>query len=295
MGTMRAIEAPDDRAARATAGPSRRLPRGLSLLAAVLAALFLVPMVFMFVGSIKPDARVLAEGDSWRALVPAGVTFENYSDAFERGRFGRLFVNSVIITSSIVIGSLFVNSLFGYALARLPFRGRTLVLGVVIALIIIPFQAIAIPLLFMMSQVRQLDTYQVQVLPFVANPLFVYLFYTFFLSIPKELEEAARVDGAGPATIFWRVVAPLAKPAYATVAILAFLFSWGELLWPVLVTRGPDVRPLALGIAEFQNLPPIQWGDIMAFAAMITAPVLIVFLAFQRAFVQSVARSGVKG
>jgi len=146
-----------------------------------------------------------------------------------------------------------------------------------------------------MSEVGLRDTYTVQILPFIANPLFVYLFYTFFLAIPRELEEAARVDGAGPLTTFLRVSVPLAKPAYATVGILSFLFIWGQLLWPVLVTTGPDVRPLTLGLSVFVTQPPISWGDIMAYAFMMTVPLLAVFILFQRWFVQSVASSGVKG
>jgi len=264
---------------------------GMTLLAAV----FLFPLAFEFVGSIKPNDRVLAEGSSWRAFVPTSITFQNYAEAISRADLGHLFMNSVIITSSIVVGGLVVNSFFGYALARLPFRGRGLFVGIVIALIIIPFQALAVPLFFIMAQVQWLDTYQVQIVPFVASPFFTYLFYTFFLSIPKELIESARVDGAGPFTTFWRVVVPLARPVYATVAILSFLFAWGQLLWPVLVTRGPDVRPLTLGIAEFQNLPPIRWGDIMAVATIMTLPLLVIFVGFQDAFVRSVARTGIKG
>jgi multiple sugar transport system permease protein len=204
-------------------------------------------------------------------------------------------MNSVIITSFIVGLGLVVNSLFGYALARMRFRGRKFVLAVVIALIIIPFEALAIPLLYMAAQVRWLDTYQVQILPFIANPLFIFLFYTFFLGIPKSLEEAARIDGAGPFQVFWRVAAPLAKPAYATVAILAFLWSWGQYLWPNMVTRGIDVRPLPVGIGVFKTTAPIAWGDIMAYTVLMTLPLLVIFLIFQRQFVQGVASSGVKG
>lgn len=261
----------------------------------LLAAFFLVPLLLMFVGSLKPDHLVLAKGNSWQAFLPSPTSFQNYREAFERAHFGRLFLNSLIITSSTVVSGLVVNSLFGYALARFRFRGKAVLVAVVIALTIIPLEAYAIPLLYMMAKARLIDTYLVQILPFIANPFFIYLFYTFFLSIPKELEEAARVDGAGPVTIFFRIVVPLARPAYATVAILSFLFAWGQLLWPVLVTRGPQVRPLPLGMAEFQNLPPIMWGDIMAFAAMMTLPTLIVFLVFQKAFVRGVARSGLKG
>ena len=290
----------EPRSSQITIIQPRRLPRVLGALAtyvgmALLAVIFLVPLLFEFVGSIKPNDRVLSEGNSWRAFVPTSITFENYGDALARADLARLFINSLIITSSIVVAGIVVNSLFGYALARMTFRGRGLLVGIVVALIIIPFQAIAIPLFFMMAKIELLDTYQVQIVPLIASPFFTFLFYTFFLSIPKELEEAARVDGAGPLTIFWRVVVPLARPVYATVAILSFLFAWGELLWPVLVTRGPEVRPLPLGIAVFQTLPPVQWGDIMAFATVMTLPLLVVFLAFQDAFVRSVARTGIKG
>ena len=290
----------EPRSSQITIIQPRRLPRVLGALAtyvgmALLAVIFLVPLLFEFVGSIKPNDRVLSEGNSWRAFVPTAITFENYGGALARADLARLFINSLIITSSIVVAGIVVNSLFGYALARMTFRGRGLLVGIVVALIIIPFQAIAIPLFFMMAKIELLDTYQVQIVPFIASPFFTFLFYTFFLSIPKELEEAARVDGAGPLTIFWRVVVPLARPVYATVAILSFLFAWGELLWPVLVTRGPEVRPLPLGIAVFQTLPPVQWGDIMAFATVMTLPLLVVFLAFQDAFVRSVARTGIKG
>jgi multiple sugar transport system permease protein len=265
------------------------------VLLTVLAAFFIFPMLFMIAGAFKPDALVLSEGNTWRAFWPTDATLDNFVGAFRRGRFGQLFVNSAIISTTVVGLGLIVNSLLGYALARLPFRGAKVLLLAVIALTIIPLEAVAIPLLWMMSEVGLRNTYTVQVLPFIANPLFVYLFYTFFLGIPRDLEEAARVDGAGPLTTFLRVSAPLAKPAYATVGILSFLFIWGQLLWPVLVTSGPDVRPLPLGISVFVTQPPISWGQIMAFAFMMTIPLLVLFIVFQRWFVQSVASSGVKG
>jgi len=262
----------------------------------VLAVLFLFPLVYMVSSSFKPDDQVLANSDSFEAFLPIPfVGLENYVDAIERAQLPRVFMNSVIISGSIVSLGLIVNSLFGYALARLRFKGKKVILAIVIALIIIPFEALAVPLLFMGAEVGWLDTYQIQILPFIANPLFIFLFYTFFLGIPKSLEEAARIDGAGPVRVFTRVVAPLAKPAYATVAILGFLFSWGQFLWPSMVTRGIDVRPLPVGIGVFQNTPPVAWGDIMAYTVLMTLPLLIVFLIFQRQFVQGVASSGVKG
>lgn len=281
-------------------GPPKRAPLVKAkwpkyLLLTLLAVFFLFPVMFMVVGAFKPDSRVLSEGNSLRAFWPGGFSFDNFGDAFERATFGKLFINSTIIAVFVVGLGLVVNSLVGYSIARVPFPGARVVLLVIIALMIIPLEAVAIPLLFMVSELGWRNTYHVQILPFVANPLFMYLFYTFFLGIPTELEEAAKIDGAGPITTFLRVVAPLAKPVYATVGILSFLFIWGQLLWPVLVTSGTDVRPLPQGIAIFTAQPPISWGDIMAFALMMTLPLLVVFILFQRWFVQSVARSGLKG
>jgi multiple sugar transport system permease protein len=265
------------------------------VLLTVLAVFFIFPMLFMVVGAFKPDALVLAEGNTIRAFWPTDATFENFVGAFRRGRFGQLFVNSAD----------------HLGLGGRPRAGRQQPDGLRARAAALPWlegaaarrdraddhplEAVAIPLLWMMSEVGLRNTYTVQILPFIANPLFVYLFYTFFLGIPRDLEEAARVDGAGPLTTFLRVSAPLAKPAYATVGILSFLFIWGQLLWPVLVTSGPDVRPLPLGISVFVTQPPISWGQIMAFAFMMTIPLLVLFIVFQRWFVQSVASSGVKG
>lgn len=268
----------------------------LYAVAAVLAILFLFPLAYMLSSSLKPDDQVLANSQSIEAFAPipfAGI--ENYQDAIQRAQVLRVFWNSVVITGSIVGLGLVVNSLFGYAAARLRFPGKSLLVATLIALIIIPFEALAVPLLFMGARAGILDTYIIQILPFVANPLFIYLFYTFFLGIPKSLEEAARIDGAGPLQVFTKVAVPLAKPAYATVAILGFLFSWGQFLWPSIVTRGIEVRPLPVGIGVFKTTPPVAWGDIMAYAVLMTLPLLVVFLIFQRHFVRGVASSGVKG
>jgi multiple sugar transport system permease protein len=269
---------------------------GHYLMMTVLAAFFLFPLLYMAASSLKADGAVLSGSDSLAAFLPTpSVGLDNYGDAIERASFLRVLLNSVVISGSIVALGLVVNSLLGYALARLRFPGRRLVIPIMIALVIIPFEALAVPLLYLSAELGWLDTYHVQILPFIANPLFAYLFYTFFLNVPVSLEEAARVDGAGPVRIFVSVVAPLAKPAYATMAILGFLFSWGQLLWPVMVTRGVEVRPLPLGIGTFLTTPPVQWGDIMAYAAMMTLPLLVVFLIFQRYFVRGVASTGVKG
>lgn len=134
-----------------------------------------------------------------------------------------------------------------------------------------------------------------QIIPFIADALSIFLFYQFFINLPKDLEEAALVDGASHLRIFWNIILPLSKPVFATVAILQFILRWGDFLWPLMVTRGVEYRPLPVAIQQFFSQDPKMWGDIMAFAAMITIPVLIVFLIFQKWFVQSVATTGVKG
>ena len=277
-------------------GPSP-LRRALSyavLLA--LAVVFVAPILYMLIGSLKPSGEVLAGISGFK---PSHLSFDNYTgvvgrfDSDATGHFYDFYLTSLIVSSVVVIGGLVVNSLAAYALARLRWPGRNLVLAAVIVLIIIPFEAIAVPLFYMLNGHR--NTYYVQFLPFVANAFSIFLFYSFFVGLPRQLEEAARVDGAGPWKTFFLIVVPMSKPVYATVAILTFLFSWGSFLWPVLVVDDPNVRPLPLEISVFQGQPPYDWGQIFAFGVMLVAPILIVFFLFQRWFVQSVASVGVKG
>lgn len=259
------------------------------------ALIFLMPVGMMVAGSLKPDELVLLEAGTMRAYIPAETSFQNYRDVFTRVPFLRYLFNSVFITSAIVALGLLVNSLAGYALARMQWSGRDWLLLSVIALMIIPLEAIAVPLFYEVTLLGWRNTYLVQIVPFIANAFSIYLFYTFFLGLPKELEEAARIDGAGAWRIYFAIVVPNAKAVFAAVAILTFLIQWGSFLWPLMVTHSEDVRPLPLGIAAFYTLPPLQWGDIFAFGVMMVAPVLIIFLLFQKWFVRGVATTGVKG
>lgn len=259
------------------------------------AIVFVAPVALMVAGSFKPGAHVLAEAGTLHAFIPSDATLQNYRDVFARVAFGRFFFNSLFITGAIVAVGLLVNSLAGYALARLPWPGRRIAFALVLSLLIIPFEAIAVPLFYEVTLLGWRDSYGVQIVPFVANAFSVFLFYTFFLDLPRELEEAARVDGAGPWRIFFSIIVPNARPAFATVAILTFLFQWGTFLWPLMVTSGPAVRPLPVAIATFYTLPPLRWGAILAFGVMMVAPILAMFILFQGWFVRSVASSGIKG
>jgi multiple sugar transport system permease protein len=262
-----------------------------------LALFFLFPILFMLISSIKKEeAQVLADMSTLWAFVPRGeIGLENYLDCFQTMTFGRFLFNSLFIVSTTVLFGLAVNSLTAYALARFRFRGRGFLLSVIIALIIVPLEAVAVPMLLLVNMLGWLDSYHVQIVPFIADALSIYLFYQFFINFPKELEQAALVDGASRLRIYWSIVLPLSRPVFATVAILQFMIHWGDFLWPLMVTRGEAYRPLPVAMQQFFTMEPKLWGDIMAFASMITVPVLVVFCFFQKWFVKSAASSGIKG
>ena len=274
---------------------------------ALLVAFFLAPLVFMFVSAFKGDElQLLKDMGSLAAFVPQGeLSMQNFRDVFARTSFGLALFNSLFTVSLTVVLGVLVNSMLAYALARFRFRGRSLLLSVVVALIIIPFEAIAVPLLLLVNELPWwgaeglqrgwLDSYQVQVIPFIAHAFSVYLFYQFFVALPKDLEEAALMDGASRLRIYWSIVMPLSKPVIATVAVLQFLSRWGDLLWPVMAVRGEEFATLPLAMQTFFGQFPRQWGDVMAFAVMATLPTLALFIVFQRWFVKSAISSGIKG
>jgi multiple sugar transport system permease protein len=263
----------------------------------------------MLISSFKPDDQIFADLGSWRAFVPVGaLSLDNYTGVFDRVPAARFLLNSVLISSITVVLGLVVNSMAAFALSRMRMPGRKAVLTAVIATLIVPFETFAVPLVWWINQLPLLrvngfqlelttgwmDTYQVQILPFVANAFSVFFFHQYFQSIPKEIDEAAVVDGAGWFTIYRRIVMPLSGPAVATVAILTFLPAWNSYLWPLMVVQSEELRPVMVGISYFFQLN-VGWGQIMAYSSLITVPILALFVAFQRSFVNSIASTGVKG
>jgi multiple sugar transport system permease protein len=194
-----------------------------------------------------------------------------------------------------------------FALSRMRWRGRKIVFAAILATLIVPFETFALPMVWWVNKLPWLtfnhgfaltqgwlDTYRVQIIPFLASAFSIYLFYQYFDTIPTELDEAARMDGASWFGIYSRVVMPLAGPAVATVSILTFLPAWNAYLWPLMVVQSEQYRPVMTGIQYFYLLK-VSWGQVMAYATMITVPVLALFIAFQRSFISSIASSGVKG
>lgn len=289
----------DEAQSRSATGRAKRNPlrhAGFYLVMTLITVFFVSPILYMFIGSLKPADKVLNGLGGFKL---ESLSLRNYTGVFGRfnsdatGYFYNFYLTSIIVSLVVVLGGLVINSMAAYALARLQWPGRNITLLVVILLVIVPFEAIAVPLFYLFNDYR--NTYYVQFLPFVANSLSIYLFYTFFVGLPKELEEAARIDGARAWRIFVSIIVPMSMPVFASVTILTFLSSWGSFLWPVIMVDQPLVRPLPLEISVFQGQPPTDWGQIFAFGVMLVLPLLVVFLVFQRWFVQSVASSGLKG
>lgn len=270
---------------------------------------FVAPLLFMVVSSFKNDNAIFADLNSWSAYLPSATwSMRNYQAVFEKSDLPSFLLNSTLIAALIVVGGIIINSMLAFSIARMRWRGRQVVLALVVAMVIVPFEVIAIPLLSLVAKLPWpaiehgrlvmhtgwFNSLHVQVIPFLANAFCVFLFYQFFRDIPPELDEAAKMDGAGPWTVYARIIMPNSGPVIATAAIVLFISAWNQYLWPIMVIQGEAFRPVQPGIQQFFGRTN-SWGQIMAYASVITLPVLAVFLAFQRQFVASVAGTGVKG
>jgi multiple sugar transport system permease protein len=280
----------------------------------LLAIIFVFPIVFMIVSSLKPSFQILRDSSSLRAFIPVGdISILNYFKAFQRAPVGVFVFNSLLVTAVTMALGLLVNSMVGFALARMRWKGQQVVLSVIIATLILPFETIAIPLLMVVSKLPWLgpagltygwlNSYHVQIIPFIVDAFSIFLFVQFFKSLPYELIEAARIDGAGWFTIYARVIVPISGPAFASAAILRGLFMWNQYLWPSMVIQNTQYRPVMVGLGYFWQLTSsntagegiLPWGELMAYLTVITVPVILLFLALQRAFVESIATTGIKG
>jgi multiple sugar transport system permease protein len=270
-----------------------------------IALVFIFPIVFMIVSSLKPDLQLLQDASSLCAFLPVGdISFDNYRAAFQRVPIGHFIFNSVMVTAITMVLSLALCSMAAFAFVFLEFPGRNLFLAVVLATFIVPFESIAIPLLLVVNNlpwigaggvtIGWLNSYHVQIVPFIADALTIFLFVQYFRDLPKDLVEAARVDGASYFQIYRRIIVPLAGPVFATAAILKFLAMYNQYLWPVMAAQSEDYRPIMVGLQYFFQLN-IAWGEMMAYLTVITVPVLLFYLSLQRAFIASIASTGVKG
>jgi ABC-type glycerol-3-phosphate transport system permease component len=277
--------------------PARaRRPRAwwLVYLPLILLLIFAVaPLLLAWFTAFKSDQQLLTNPYG----LPLPPTLDNLNEAWTVGRFNVYFKNSVIISVADVIGMVIVSSLAGYAFARLHFPGQKLLLYVLLVGLTIPVAAIIIPLYLTMRDFHLLNTYGSVIVADVAlaAPIFVFIMRAFFKDLPRELDDAARVDGANEFQIFWQVMLPLAKPGLMTVALLEFLWSWNDLFLPLVFLVSDDLRTLPVGMLFFQGRFTIDYGLMTAGVLIISLPVTILFLIFQRDFVRGLASGALKG
>jgi multiple sugar transport system permease protein len=270
---------------------------GRLLLLTVGAFVFIFPFYYMFVGSLQEDAD---SGIGAAVPRPGNLTTKNYTDINEAIDLIGSLGNSAIVTIGVLLGTIVFGLLAGYAMAVLHYRGRGATFASVLLVQTVPFQLLMIPLYVMLVRNYGLgDTYLGMILPFLISPAAVFIFRQFFLQLPRELFDAARIDGAGEMMILVRIAIPLARPAILTATLLTFIGPWNEFLWPFLITKQADMQPLAVSLANYlSNLQATvanPFGSVMAGACVLAAPVVGLFIVFQRHFTSSDIGSGVKG
>jgi multiple sugar transport system permease protein len=246
-------------------------------------------------GEIDEERGILkASTDSLKPYKKIKIVWKNYVDAWNAVPFGRFFINSIIVSVCVTFGQVFTSSLAGYAFARLSFKGRdTLFLGY-LATMMIPGTVTMIPVFIIIKKFGWLDTYQALILPGMFSAYGTFLLRQFFLSIPKDLEESAVIDGATKFRIYWQIILPLSKPALATLTTFTFMWVWNDFMWPLIVTSKMEMRTLPVGLASFQGLYTTNWTLLMAASVIVLMPVLILYIYNQRFFVRGITLSGLK-
>ncbi|QNE48636.1 carbohydrate ABC transporter permease (plasmid) [Glaciihabitans sp. INWT7] len=296
------------------AAPRRKSPvtlgRVLIYVLLGVGGLFMVaPFIWMVLTSFKAPADV--NTFSW---LPITWHPENYPDAFNLAPFVTYFRNSIIVVVGQTVPTMILSSAAGYALARLPVRGADRILNYFIILLVIPFQILIIPLFLVVRAIPLaggndilgqggtgwINTFFALIVPFITSPIYVFLARQFFVSLPTDLADAARVDGVSEVGIFFRIMAPLAKPAFVTIALFSIEAGWNGFIWPLVATSSLDLRPIQFGLASFVASASgaageVQWSYLMAIATLAMLPMILLFVFGQRFFIQGVATAGLKG
>ncbi|MFJ3104862.1 carbohydrate ABC transporter permease [Streptomyces sp. NPDC086835] len=280
------------------AGSTGRRPRWsagritLLVVALVLTVAWLIPLAWAVATSLKPEGETTKTPLEWFG---SRITFEAYSKVWESGDLMRWMMNSAYISVMTTVLTVLTCAMAAYGFTRTDFRGRKLLYGLVLAGIMVPPQVLIAPLFTEMVQLGLVDTYWGVILPQVAVPAMVFILVKFFEGVPRELEEAAFVDGAGRWRVFWTIVMPLSRPVLAAVAIFTFISTWNNFLWPFLVTTDPGGMTLPVGLVNVQSSFGVRYAQIMAALVIAGLPLLIVFMLFQRQIVRGIAHTGLAG
>ncbi|MDT0612059.1 carbohydrate ABC transporter permease [Streptomyces lancefieldiae] len=264
----------------------------LTLLGTAVSVVFLAPLAWALFTSLKSETEAVEVPPHW---LPKDWTGQAWSAMFENGNITNWFVNSLVVSVCVTTIVLLVSALAGYGFARTEFRGKGFLMGLVMAGLMISPAVLGVPLFTTVQQMGMVDTYWGMILPQCAPAAMVFILYKFFQGIPRELEEAAFIDGAGRWRVFFTIIVPLSRPSLAAVGIFTFISSWNNFLWPYMVTNNPDLMTMPNGIATVMNSYGIQWAQLMAGGLMAGLPLIVVFVFFQRQIVAGVAHTGLAG
>ena len=261
----------------------------------VIGIIFVSPLVWMISASLKPEAKIFANMNSLMTFIPVSASLDNFVEVFRRVDMLNVFKNTIVYILLILLFDLLFNSICGYALAKFRFKGRKLILNFVVALMVMPMEAILLPMYIEMSQLGWVNTMAALVVPSIAKCFSIYMFYNFFRDIPDDLLEAAAIDGSSPVRTFFKIVMPISKTVYATVFILDFVAHWNDFMWPFLVMTGKEKRTIQLAVQSFFGTQPVHYSAIMASLVVSAIPMIIMYIFMQKYYVEGIASSGIKG
>ena len=264
----------------------------LYLLLIILAATMLVPFIWMISTSLKTREFLLAMPPEF---IPKEPSLESYKRLMELLPFGRMIVNSFIVAIAVTIGQVLTGSMAAYVFSRMEFKGKNALFVIYLATLMIPSQVTIVPLFIVMRYLGWINTYQAMILPMVFTAFGTFLLRQSFLSIPKELEEAAFIDGANHWVIFTKIILPVSRPALATLSVFGFMQAWNSYLWPRFIINKEELMTLPVGLALLHGRYITEWNLVMAGAVVTIIPMLIVYIFAQKYFVQGVVTSGIKG
>jgi multiple sugar transport system permease protein len=272
-----------------------KVARGIAIQAALvgLSFVFLIPLYWLVSSSVKVDAQLHQWPPAW---IPNPITWEHYEKGLESIPFLRMLANTLVVAGLSVVGTVLSCSLVAYSLAMMRWKGRDVLFLVLLATLMLPGQVTMVPLFVLFAKMGWVDTFLPLTVPhFFGSAFSIFLARQFFLSIPRDLSEAARIDGCGPMGIYARVVMPLSKPVIATIALFAFLAAWNDYIGPLIYLATPENFTLSLGLATFSSQYGSFPGRLMAVATIMTLPILVLFFFTQRTFIQGMTTSGIKG
>jgi ABC-type glycerol-3-phosphate transport system permease component len=263
----------------------------------IVAVISVIPLLWAFTSALRADDEIFLYTLrlSWKTLLPIGGTLENFRAILVEDRFARFLGNSLFVALATVLLGLLVNSLAAFGFARFSFPGQRLLFGLVLITFMVPFEVIVLPLYLVVRSMGWLDTYRALIVPAVPDAFSIFLIRQFMSKLPRDMFEAARVDGAGWLTVYWRIALPNVKPALITASLLLFLRQWDAFFWPLVATSSLDLTVIQVALTKYMTEFVTYWGRLLAGSMLATVPIVVMFFLLQKYFVQSVASTGMKG